>query len=648
MIVATAGHVDHGKTRLVQALSGVDTDTLAEEKRRGLSIDLGFAYLPLTNAQSIGFIDVPGHERFMRNALCGLAAADFVLLLVAADDGPMPQTREHLAIIDLLGFKRGAIVLSKADRVDSKRVEAVSRELDAVLKATSLRHWPRFTLSAESGAGLELLRDHLLQQAAQTAAGESDELRAAGLRMPVDRCFEIRGAGLVVTGTVVAGSLRCGDTVAIAGTELRPRVRGLRVHDSEQERALPGERCALNLVGGSLRKQQIRRGDWVVSSAVAPPVARFDASLAVIPDSPRPLRHWSPVHLHLGAAELSARVALLQGEAIAPGQSGLVQLVCERPTGAAFGDAFIIRDQSARHTLGGGRVLDIFPPRRGRARPRRIEWLRHSAGSEAGQVLQRLLDSSPGGVDLQHFALNRNLGPEQRSAVDNATGMVVLIVDGRRTGFAQSLVDRYRESILELLANEQRNNADGSAMGRGQLRARLPDGITPALLQALLDDLQAQSRIRAGADGYTLANAGAALSPADSRNWKLIEAALSSNGLRPMTLGELAAQCELPAPQLKPLLGRASQAGLLIRLSQTLVLLPSTLVELHGLIEQLQARAGERGFSVAEFRDACGIGRNRCIEILESLDARGVTRRSGQQRHALALADGVLGQWRRP
>ena len=643
MIVATAGHVDHGKTLLVKALTGVDTDTLAEEKKRGLSIDIGFAYLPLAGYPSIGFIDVPGHERFMKNALCGLAASDFVLLLVAADDGPMPQTREHLAIIDLLGIQRGAIVISKIDRVPAPRVAAVRRELELLRVNTELESWPAFALSAVSGEGVDVLRGALQVKAevepgaAQRTPGEDDN--DTNFRMPVDRAFDIKGAGLVVTGTVFSGSIAVGDAVTIAGSNLQLRVRGLRVHDAERNSGHSGQRCAINLSGSGLRKAQIRRGAWVTPACVAAPVTRFDAEIKIVNNALRPLRHWTPLHLHLGASETTARVAVLSGSAIAPGKQGLVQLVCDHAVGAVFGDRLIIRDQSARHTLGGGRVLDIFPPLRGRAHKDRLGWLQQMRQDDPVSALRGLLETSSGGVDLARFIANRNLADPLLAAILQADGGLVLNLEGRRIGFSTSISTAHANAILQGLERCHQSQPHAQGFTRAELRGQLRQKLSPPLLEGLIEWLQQRELVRVDGKVCALAARPTELNPRDLEQWRLIESALSSNGLRPMTVAELMQTTQLSQTQLKPLIERLSGDGRVVRLSSSLLMLPASLGELHALLGKLQERSSEGSFSVAEFRDASGIGRNRCIEILESFDARNITRRSGPGRCLLPSAD---------
>ena len=371
MIVATAGHVDHGKTALVRALTGVDTDRLPEEKQRGLTIDLGFAYHPLDGGHVLGFVDVPGHERFVRNMLAGVGSVDLALVVVAADDGVMPQTREHAAILDLLGVTGCIAVVSKVDKVDAARAAEVGAEIESLLSATGMGGAEVHRVSALSGAGMDALAAALRQRALGLAA------RAANgrFRLCIDRVFTLKGAGLVVTGTVHAGTAHTGERLVVTPGGHEARIRGIHAQDRPAERARAGERCALNLSGRGLGPGTIARGDWVVDRALHAPGDRIDVRLRVLPAETRALRHWTPVHVHLAASHSTARVAVLGAGGIAPGGDGRVQIVLDRPLHALAGDRIVIRDQSATRTMGGGTVIDPFSPKRGRARPTRLAWL---------------------------------------------------------------------------------------------------------------------------------------------------------------------------------------------------------------------------------------------------------------------------------
>ena len=477
MIIATAGHVDHGKSSLVMALTGVQTDSLAEEQRRGMTIDLGFASTALSAADPaagmLGFVDVPGHERFVRNMLAGVASVDLALLVVAADDGPMPQTHEHLAILGLLGVPRCVVALTKIDRVTVERRQQVAREIAALL-ATAPQHRPQFDAlpvmqpqaqagapagvrratyadaplfpvvanAGASGAGMAALRQHLVDLAAQLATPSA----AGGFRLVVDRSFALSGAGRIVTGAVLAGQIRVGDEVVVSPAGTPARVRSIQVHNRPADQVSAGQRCALNLAGTGLKRAEPARGDWVVAPALHAPTDRLDVMLTVLGSATRPLSQRHTLQLHLGAAVVGVRVAALtagvacstetaaaasssvpSSVALAPGGTSLAQLVLDRPLAALHGDHFILRDPTANHTLAGGWVVDPFGAVRGRSRPLRLRQLAAMARPDPAQALAGLLSTvstqAPEGVDLQRFALARGLGDGMTDALVQALAL---------------------------------------------------------------------------------------------------------------------------------------------------------------------------------------------------------------------------------
>ncbi|HKT94257.1 MAG TPA: selenocysteine-specific translation elongation factor, partial [Paraburkholderia sp.] len=374
MIVGTAGHIDHGKTTLVRALTGVDTDRLKEEKARGISIELGYAYLPLANGDVLGFIDVPGHEKLVHTMAAGACGIDLALLVIAADDGVMPQTREHLAILQLLGVQHGAIALTRIDRVDAARRDAVRAEIDAWLANTMLADAPIFETNATQphDEGVARLESWLRERASTWRARRDDGL----FRLAVDRVFTLTGQGTVVTGTVFAGRVQTGDALVLAPAGTSVRVRGLHAQNravQAGDAGRAGQRCALNLAG--IDKEQIARGDWIVDARLGEPAMRLDVELQLLDDADITLRHWSPLHVHLGTTHRVANVALLEGEMLAPGEAARVQLVFDVPLHALPGDRFIVRNAQANHTVGGGRVLDSFGPSRRRRTAERRAWL---------------------------------------------------------------------------------------------------------------------------------------------------------------------------------------------------------------------------------------------------------------------------------
>ncbi len=402
MIIGTAGHIDHGKTTLVKALTGVDCDRLKEEKARGITLDLGYAYTPTPAGGMLGFIDVPGHEKLIHNMLAGATGIDLALLVVAADDGPMPQTREHLEIVELLGIRLAVVALTKTDRVDAKRIAAARDEIRTLLAGTVFAEAPIFPVAAGSGGGVNELRDWL----DEAAATLGDKKAQGGFRLAVDRCFTLGGIGTVVTGTAFSGTVKVGDVLTLSPSGKPLRVRSLRVQDRPAENGQAGQRIALGLAG--IEKADVKRGMWVLAPALHAPLRRFDAELQVLAGQ-APLRHWTQVHLHLGAEDVPARVALLGSDEIAPGQRGFAQLTLEREIGALAGDRFILRDAGARHTLGGGNVLDIAPPTRHKRSPERLEMLRALADADPAVALAMAAERSRPGSTSAGYALNRNL-----------------------------------------------------------------------------------------------------------------------------------------------------------------------------------------------------------------------------------------------
>jgi selenocysteine-specific elongation factor len=609
MIVATAGHVDHGKTSLVRALTGVDTDRLPEEKKRGMTIDLGFAYAP-----SIGFVDVPGHERFVHNMLAGVAGIDLALLVVAADDGPMPQTREHLAILDLLGVARGAVALTKIDRVAPERVSAVAAEIDQLLATTALAGAPVFPISSVTGEGVAALQSHLQTEAAALRERKSGE----NFRLSVDRCFSIAGAGLVVTGTAMSGEIATGDEVRLLLAGATARVRSIHAHNAPAARGRAGERLALNLAGLD-GKAQVARGEWIVAGELPPAVARIDAKLRVVAESA--LKHWMPVHVHLGAADVIGRVAILEQEAIQPGRTALVQLVLERPIGALRGDGFIVRDQSSRHTLGGGRVIDVFPPARGRAKPERLAYLRAMALDDDRAALEALLAQSSAGLDLARFAANRNLKGEKLFAeipMRKAAGY----------GFSPAGWSVLCERVLRNVAAWHARAPDtvGPPEDRVLDGLRLPRPVVLEIVQALAGE---KRLVREGPN-VRLPTHRVELNPADAALWNTVRGALEHAGLRPPTLAELAAQLNMEPRKVEAALSRAARQGLVVRVTKNRFFLPAALERLQEIARTETRSAGT--LTAATFRDRSGIGRNLTIEVLEYFDRIKFTRRVGDAR----------------
>lgn len=401
MIVGTAGHIDHGKTALLQALTGQAGDRRREERERGMTIDLGYLYAELEpGAPLTGFIDVPGHERFTHNMLAGAQGIDLVLLVVAADDGVMPQTREHLAIVELLGIAHAVVAITKCDRVEPPRVDAVREQVSALLAPGPYAAAPLIALSSVTGQGVDTLREALLQAQNEVAQRRLE----GGFRLSIDRAFSVAGAGIVVTGTAVSGQVAVGDTLILGPLGKTVRVRGLHAQNQAAEVASAGQRVALNLSGERLALEQIHRGQWLAAQWLYAPTQRLDFDFQLMPDEPRAFEHFQPVHVHIGTQDVTGRVALLERPTLAPGERMFAQILLNSPVQAVKDDPLILRDQSAQRTLGGGRVLDPFAPSRHRRSPERLAQLQALAASNRlEEVLAPLLSNSETGLDPQRL-----------------------------------------------------------------------------------------------------------------------------------------------------------------------------------------------------------------------------------------------------
>jgi selenocysteine-specific elongation factor len=638
MIIATAGHVDHGKTLLVKALTGVDTDRLPEEKKRGMTIDLGFAYLPVEAGETIGFIDVPGHERFVHNMLAGVAGIDFVLFIVAADDGPMPQTREHLAILDLLGIKKGAVALTKIDRVTVSRTEDVRNEIANLFAATTLASSPVYPVSAITGQGIEDLKAHLLAEARDCPP----KTTAGNFRLAVDRSFSISGAGLIVTGTAFSGSLSVGDPVRMLDADLTLRARMIHAQNAASKTGKAGQRCAINLAGPELKPERIERGDWLVTGDVPDPVHKFDARLRVLESELRPLANWTPVHVHLGAADMTGRVAVLESSGIAPGASGLVQIVLDRPIGALYGDALIVRDQSARRTIGGGQVIDIFPPVRGRAKPERLAYLKAMGTDDTASAFSSLLCATPRGLNLKRFARNRNLTAREASQLFTAASARVVDTPSGTLGFSRENWNRLKTTVVESLACLHRRSPNVIPdENRVFLEAglRLPREVASTVTA----ELAKEGALVREPSGVRLRTHVAQLSPEDAALWKKTEPLVNEKPLHPPSTNEIASALGMDPKKAESFLVRVSRLGLLVRVSENRFFSPAGLRSYAAFTEEVAAE-NMGAVTAARLRDRAGIGRTLAIEVLEYFDRIKFTRRIGDEHHVLRPAREALGE----
>jgi len=622
MLIGTAGHIDHGKTALIKALTGMDADRLKEEKARGITIDLGYAFYPLPHGAVLGFIDVPGHERFVHNMLAGATGIDFVLLVVAADDGVMPQTREHLEIIDLLGVKGGAVALTKIDRVEPARVAAARAEIEMLLRGTALAGSSVFALSSVTGDGVPALRAHLEAVAASPPAGAVDGC----FRLAVDRCFTLSGSGTVVTGTVFSGSVRVGDRLLVSPSGREVRVRSIHAQNRAAEHGLAGQRGALSLAG--VEKKDIARGDWIVEPAAHAPTARFDASLKLAPSATRALKHWTPVHVHLGAADVMGRVSMLQGAGIEPGGRGLAQIVLDQPIGALRGDRFILRDQSAQQTLAGGVVLDPFAPARKVRTPVRLAVLAALERPATSDVLQQLLNDASTGVDLSWFARSFNLRAEAAETLYREIPMVVVNVAGAgRFGFAPPHWEALQQAALAALAAEHERAPELLGLEGRRLRRLATPDLPWEVFVALVDQLLAGQRVARHGPWLHLPQHRITLTGAEEKLWRAVAPLLRATPFQPPWVRDIARTLTAPEPQVRSLLQRVTMLGDAYEVMRDRFFTREAIAELARIVSELAAENGK--VTASEFRDHIGTGRKLAIRILEYFDKTGFSRRVG-------------------
>lgn len=642
MILATAGHIDHGKTALVRALTGVDADRLPEEKRRGMTIDLGFAYTTLPDGTELGFVDVPGHERFLPNMLAGVLSIDRVLLIVAADDGPRPQTLEHLDVLELIGVREITGVVTKVDRVDAARRDAAVAELGALLSAAGYGEAPVLAVSSRTGEGIPALAAHLAERAAAVEAERASRPPQGGFRLAIDRVFSLAGIGMIATGTAASGTVTPGDHLMLSPRGIEVRVRAVHAQNRAVEQAQAGERCALNIVGVFPDGAGPSRGDWLLAPPLHAPTSRIDVSLKLSRIASAPLKSGLPVHVHLGTEDRVGRVATLGRNVLPPGEEGLVQLHLDRPIGALWGDRVVLRDHGAIHTLGGGRVVDPFPPRRGRAKPERLVALAAMRQADVGTVLERLVDAA-GFVELVPFALARNTTLE--TVADLAAVGEFSCCGHRRAPYAvgSAFLAELGAQLKAALAERHRAEPDTLGVPRGALIRRLRGLAPEAVLDAALTGaIEAGKMVR---DGAVLRLPGhqPKLTREDERLWRQVEPLLAVEDLRPPRVRELAEALQIEPEAAIRALKRLERFGRVAPVASNRYFLPETVARLADLARELAEADPDGTFTAASFKERSGTGRNLTIEILEYLDRIGITRRVGDARMVLRGGEAMFG-----
>ncbi|QGP91907.1 Selenocysteine-specific elongation factor [Neomoorella glycerini] len=630
IIVGTAGHVDHGKTVLVKALTGVDTDRLKEEKERGISIELGFAPLTLPSGRQLGLVDVPGHERFIRQMLAGVGGMDLVMLVVAADEGVMPQTREHLAIIDLLQVKQGIIVLTKIDLVDAEWLELVREEVRQAVRGTVLADAPIIPVSALTGEGIAELLARLEALAATTPPRPAK----GGVRLPVDRVFSITGFGTVVTGTLWSGTIRIGDELEVQPEGIKTKVRNLQVHGKNVKEALAGQRVAVNLAG--IEKEAISRGSSLLTPGFLRPTYRLDASFKLLAGA-RTLVNRSRIRFYLGTAEVLGRIILLDREELKGGEKAFVQLLMEEPVVATRADRFILRSYSPMETIGGGLVIDPAPPRHRRFEPSVLASLKQRLEGSPEEILAQIVREYRDGLDWQEAAARAALTPQETRKLlqDMATAgqLTLLAADNDLYAVSNERLAAWWQEAARALADFHRQYPLRPGLAREELRSRYFSRLPARAFQALLERWSREGRIQLTASTVALADFKPEFS---SRQKELLQALAEryrSARWQPPGFNEVAAAYNLVPAELEELLHYLTREGVLVKINDEFYWHREAFEEALAVVKNL-GLAGP--FGLAEVRDALGSSRKYVLPFLEYLDRIKLTRRQGDRRVVIA------------
>jgi selenocysteine-specific elongation factor len=626
VIVGTAGHIDHGKTALVKALTGIDADRLEEEKRRGITIDIGFAHLelPLSSGESLrlGFVDVPGHERFVRNMLAGVGGIDLVLLVIAADESIKPQTREHFDICRLLSVRHGITVLTKSDLVDRETLDVVRLEVEEFLRDSFLdpARSPLVAVSSQTGAGLDDLRLALVKVVGQVPARDSSALA----RLPIDRVFTMKGFGTVVTGTLVSGTIRTEDELEVLPEGQQARVRGVQVHGQLAGQAVAGERTALNLSGAT--KQELARGMVLAPPSTFRSTLRIDVSLALLA-SAKPLKDRARVHLHAYTAETIATVVLYGGKQVSPGDTAFVQLRLAEPMLLLPGDCFILRQFSPVVTIGGGTVLDNAPPPKVKKPAQHADFLR-TLQDESKTAVLRARATARG---VQGLAVAEAVASTgwRRQEIESLASRIPEIANVNHNLVARAGLDLARKSLVSVLSAFHQKNPLVAGMSKEELRGRLPD-IAPEVFHWLFAEAVQTSKIEVAGELVRLPGKGVVMKDEEAESKKIIESAFASAGLKVPALKDVLAGLKVDSARGQKIVTLLLRDKVLVKISEDLVFHRDALRDL--CLRMSVERVKSPNLDVARFKDLTGVSRKYAIPLLEYLDREHVTRRVGDER----------------
>ena len=632
-IIGTAGHIDHGKTSLIKALTGQDTDRLKEEKERGISIDLGFAHLALPDGTSAGIVDVPGHERFIKNMLAGAHGIDLVLFTVAADDGVMPQTEEHLDIVHLLGVRMAIFVITKADLVPASRIDEVGEEIDILTLGTVLENSPKIAVSSATGQGIGELKERI----GEILKSQNKTAPSGYFRLPVDRAFVLQGHGVVVTGTGLSGAIKVGEQVRCLPGDHIFRVRSLQVHGQSVDNAGWGQRVAMNLTGPE--RAEIARGHVICHEKISLVTDRFDAHLEVRPGARKGLKNHQRIRVHLGAAERLGKIVILGGgEKIEPKESAFCQVTIAEPLLVLRGDHFILRDETARRTLAGGIVINPWANRHKRSEVHLRDRLDALLKGDTSALTEAYVESSAAfALPIEAIYQFLNVREEQiRDAIERMKNLRVLNAEGEKLYTTQEKWTRLKEQVLELLKAFHAGHPLVPGMDMEELRGKLFYALSPKIFRVVIDTLISEKLIARDENLLRLASHRVQLGGQEKTLMDKIRKLLGEQPLAPPDLKEIEKQAGVPRNRLNEVIRLLEREGAIVRITTDMYFLASSVEELRLTLRKYLTEKGE--MTAASFRDLIGSSRKYIIPLLEFFDRDGLTIRIGDIRRLKSVS----------
>ena len=628
LVLGTAGHIDHGKTALVKAMTGVDTDRLKEEKERGITTELGFTHLTLPSGTEIGIVDVPGHEKFVRHMVAGASGLDCVLLVVAADEGVMPQTVEHVQICRLLGVKKGLIAITKRDLVDEEMLELVREDIGDLVEGTFLENAPMYPVSSVTGEGVPELIEAIEAVTRDISSRETDQI----FRLPIDRVFTMKGFGTVITGTLISGKLKVGDEIEILPSRKRCKVRGIQVHNQPAEASIAGQRTAVNLQG--VEKREVQRGEVLIHPGTLTPTQRLDGYLTMLPTAEHPITHASTHRFHVGTSLHLAKIYLLDKESLGPSDEGFVQFVFEEPVIALPKDRFVIRGSGKIQTLGGGEILAIHPPRRKRNAKQALETLRLlKDGSDRDKVMFFIKDNGLRGISFHGLMEETNLSRKDLETILNEAlkRMEIYKVDLTPPIYLHTdLIQELSGEIETALKSFHKANPLKEGMEKEVLRSQIVPEMDKRFWDHLLTVVSEGGKFVVQQDTVRLSSYSQKVDPAFQKTIKAVEESLLKGGTKPPTLKELSAHLGTSPDQLKIILAFLVKEGKCVKLTEEIYMDTEAFEQIKEASIAFLKKNGE--LTVQSFKELTGLSRKFAVPILELFDKQRITIRIDQKR----------------